>query len=154
MFTIYSLFKFLHVAAVIVWVGGVFTLVVLNARLAREQNRSAQMALSEQSEFFGSRVIGPAAITTLLAGIIMVLNAGFGFSTLWITWGFVGVFGSIILGAIFIRRATEELRQVAASPTPDAPRIQALQRRLINLNALNLLLLLSTVGAMVFKPTL
>ncbi len=110
MFSIYTLFKFIHVAAVIIWIGGVFALTVINARLAGEKEQVALLSLSRLSNFYGKVVIGPAAIITLIAGI--------------------------------------------ATAAPKDPRVRALQGRLTTLNMINLLLLFSVVGAMVFKPTL
>jgi hypothetical protein len=46
------------------------------------------------------------------------------------------------------------MAQIAATPGADGVRLNALQARLSLLNLVNLLILLSTVGAMVFKPTI
>jgi uncharacterized membrane protein len=153
-FTVYNLFEFLHIAAVIVWIGGIVTLSIINARLAREQDRAALVALSRQSGFYGRAILGPAAGITLITGIVMVVVLGLGFGSLWIIWGLVGIFGSLVLGAALIRRATVELSELAPTAAPNDPRVIALQRRLATLNTINLLLLLSVVWAMVFKPTL
>jgi uncharacterized membrane protein len=154
MYTIYNLFKFLHVAAAILWIGGVCTLSLINLRLARKQDRTALASLSRQSGFYGRAIIAPAAAVTLIAGIVMVASSGLNFGALWITWGFAGLFGSIALGAAFIRRVTEALVELAPAAAPADPQVIALQRRLATLNLINLLILLSTVGAMVFKPIL
>ena len=85
-----NLFKFLHILAVIVWVGGVLTVNVL----------------------------------------------------------------SLALGATLIRVTSAELRRIAADAPADDQRWPTLQRRATTLFAINLLLLLSAVWAMEFKPTL
>lgn len=51
MFNWYGLFKFLHVGASIVWVGGVITLVVLNARLAAERDQAAVQLFARHAGF-------------------------------------------------------------------------------------------------------
>ena len=153
MFEIYTLFKFLHVAAVIVWVGGVATLSLITARLAREQDQAALLALLRQASFYGRAIIGPAAALTLIAGFVMVFVARLG-GPLWVTWGLVGLFVSLLLGAIPIRRTTAELSKLAATAALDDPRMIVLRRRLTTLNTINLLLLLSVVWAMVSKPSL
>ncbi len=154
MFSTYLLFKFLHISAAIVWIGGAFTLSVINARLAREKDQAALEALSRQSSFFGSVVFGPAAAITLIAGIVMVAVSGFSFGTFWITWGFVGIFGSVLLGGVFTRRVGERLSKLASTAEAIDPRMARLQKRLSILNVIDLLVLLSVVWAMVFKPTL
>ena len=153
MYTLYNLFKFLHVAVVIVWIGGIVTVGVINARVTREHDTAALSSLSRQSAFFCRAIIGPAAVTALIAGIVMVVDGDLGFSTLWIAWGMIALFASIILGATLIRRAGEELSELTSSANPDGPRVAALQQRLRTLNMFNLLLLFSAVWAMVFKPT-
>ncbi|HZA39878.1 MAG TPA: DUF2269 family protein [Actinomycetota bacterium] len=153
MYTLYNLFKFVHVAAVIVWIGGMVTLGVINVRVTREGDRAALSSLSRQSAFFGSAIIAPAAVTTLIAGIVMVVDGDLGFDTLWIVWGLIVVVASILTGATLIRRAGEELSELTSSVNPDGTRVAALQSRLRTLNMFNLLLLFSAVWAMVFKPT-
>jgi len=61
MYFLVSLFKFLHIAAAAVWIGGVFALAVLNTRLIRSQDQAALDALAQQSTFYGRAILGPAA---------------------------------------------------------------------------------------------
>jgi uncharacterized membrane protein len=154
MFSTYALFKFLHIVGAILWIGGISTLTVVYARLARSQDRSAVAALAQLARFAGQALVGPAAAVTLLAGIATAATAGFDFGLLWITWGFAGILASIALGASLIRRTTAEMGQLATAAAPIEGRLSTLQGRLTLLNLLNLAILLSTVWAMVFKPTL
>lgn len=43
--TLYLLLKFVHVAAIIVWVGGIFALTLLNAHAAGSGNAAAQFEM-------------------------------------------------------------------------------------------------------------
>jgi uncharacterized membrane protein len=149
----YTLLKFLHVAAAIVWLGGAGALAVLTARLAGEPDRAALAALLRHGAAYGRAVVGPAAIVTLVAGMAAAARAGVGFGTPWLAWGFVGIVGSLLLTALPIRRAAAELGRLAAGAGPGDPRLDATRRRLTALNAANLLLLLSVVWAMVAKPS-
>lgn len=151
---VYATFKFLHIAAVIVWIGGLVGVGILNARVAREHDASALASLHHASAFFGRSVGGPAAGVTLVAGIVMMASGGIRFATLWIVWGLAGILVSGILGGTLMRRASEELGEAVQAPQADQTRTATLQGRLRVLNLLNLLLLFSVVAAMVFKPTL
>lgn len=153
MLTWYSFLKFLHISAVIIWVGGVIMLGVVNARLAREREGAALAALSRHGRFFGRTLIGPSAVLTLVAGMALV-GLGGGRMALWTVWGLVGVVGSIAIGAGFMERAGRQLTELAATAQPDDVRLGKLRRRLAVLGTVNLVLLFSTVWAMVFKPTL
>jgi uncharacterized membrane protein len=154
MVDLYLLFKYVHVVAVIVWIGGVCTLTVINARLAREPDQAVVAALVRQSGFYGAAVIGPAAALTLIAGIATAASAGIPFSSLWISWGFTAILVSGLLGAVPIRLVTAQVGTLTALADPRDPRLTAARRWLTLLNALNLLVLLSAVWAMVAKPTL
>jgi uncharacterized membrane protein len=153
-FTVYSLFKFLHIVAVILWVGGVFTVGILNARIARTGERSAMAALGQQSAAFGRTLIGPAAGTALVSGLVMIVDGGIEFTTLWVLWGLIALVLSMFLGSGPIRRAGEELAHRSSNPESDGARVAALRNRLRSLNAVNLVIIFSAVWAMVFKPTL
>jgi uncharacterized membrane protein len=148
----YNLFKFLHITGAIAWIGGTVMLTALNVRLARE-GEGAQAALARASGTLGRVLVGPAAALTLIAGITTAAVGGIDMSALWITWGFTGIIVSIVLGATVIRRTTASLETaLAGNPGPTPERVAALRGRLTGLNLLNLLVLLSVVAAMVFKP--
>lgn len=154
MFTIYNLLKFLHVAGAIIWIGGACALGLLNLRLTRSQNPAAVADLSLQSAAIGGAILGPAAWLTLLAGIFTAAQAGLNFGSLWIVWGFAGVLLSILIGAIFVRRATGDLHRLAANAHASALDMKKLQQRLATWTVINLIVLFSSVWAMVFKPIL
>jgi uncharacterized membrane protein len=151
--TLYTPFKFLHILGAIVWIGGVIAVNIINVRVAREKEPSLLASLARQSSFFGAAVLGPAAGVTLLAGIVMIAVSGLGVP-LWVIWGLAAIVVSIGLGATLIRRAGGALSEAATVAKPGDQRVPALQRRLATLNLVNVLVLLSAVWAMVFKPTL
>ena len=153
MTTLYTVFKFLHIVGAIVWIGGVITAAIINALVARAEDRKVLAALARQSRFHGAAVLGPAAGVTLIAGIVMIAVSGLGVP-LWVIWGFGAIIVSTALGATLIRRAGEELSELAARAEPGDPRLSGLQQRLLTLNIINVLVLLSAVWVMVFKPTL
>jgi uncharacterized membrane protein len=153
MFTTYALYKFLHIVGSIIWLGTVFALTFLNLRITRAADRTTQAAVIKYSDIFGF-IIGPTVLITLFAGIMMAVLASIPFNTLWITWGFTGLFLSMITGGILTRRTTASIRQLLQDDIAGASQLQAKQRQLVLLNGLNLFLLLSTVWAMVFKPVL
>ena len=149
-----SLLKFLHVAAVIVWVGGVVALTVLNARIGRLGDPAAQAAMGQQSEAFGRTVVGPAMAVTLLAGLWMAGQFGIPFTSLWIVWGLAGFIAFIALGVIAMGRPGAQLGVARANRGRRRSPVATLRQRLGLLGALTIVILASVVWAMVFKPTL
>jgi len=153
-FTFESLLHFLHIFSVIVWVGGVIALNVLAVRVGRGPDRGVQAALLGLSDTYGRAVIAPAGVLTLITGLLLVGEEDLAFSTFWAAWGLVGLFVSVILGATLIRATQADLRRLTEGPSPDDTRRLARQRRAAVLYAINVLILLSVVWAMVFKPTI
>ena len=123
MFTVYSISLFVHVTAVIIWIGGLVAVSILNARLAREEVGPAMAPVARASRSFGQAVAGPAAALTLIAGVIMVVDADLGFTTLWIAWGLGGILLSLILGPTLIRRTGDELSAATQAPSKDHARM-------------------------------
>ena len=144
--------KFLHVLTAMIWVGGLVVLAVFNFRLSRTRERPFVLALARQSQFLGTRVLGPASGLTLLSGII-VMAVGHVGMTLWVIWGFVAFLLSAALGATLLRRAAGELGHRLEAGDDDRA-VAAVQRRLAGLHLVNLVLLASAAGAMVIKPTI
>jgi Predicted integral membrane protein (DUF2269) len=109
---------------------------------------------ARQSEFLGRSVIGPAAALVLIAGVVMVIDGGIGFGTLWIAWGIGAVIVSMGLGGTAIRRSGQELGRLLASEGRDEGAVHSAQRRHRTLSVINMFVLLSTVWMMGVKPTL
>lgn len=151
LFTTYTLLKFLHVVAVIIWLGGITLITLLNARLVSSRDRSVALTLAKQNQQLGLRIIGPAAGVTLLAGIGTAWSAGMDFGAIWISWGFIAIFASLAFGATLIRSTMTKFQQHLEKQVEDGV-LGSVQRRLTLFSVLNLLLLFSAVAVMVFKP--
>lgn len=148
----YTLAKYLHVVAAMAWVGGVLLAGVLTARRGAADDEVAAAAVARINRT-SSRVIGPAAVLTLLAGIATTVIGGIPMSTLWVVCGYAGVAVTMVLGGGVLGRTTVRLEQVAAADGRSAPQAVALQQRINRIGVFNLLVLLSTVWAMVAKPS-
>lgn len=153
MFSLYLVLKFVHVAAVIAWIGGVIALSILTLRTSPSAPQAVLVNAMEQSAFYGQRVIGPTSGVVLLAGIAMVASAKIGFGTLWVVWGFTGIALHILLGVTLLRRNAQRLSQIANSPTPDRVALAEALARQKTIALAYVLAMLSVVWAMVTKPT-
>lgn len=151
---VYRWIKFVHLAGVALWVGGAFSIAVLLLRATRTRDRTALASLLGHAGFYGRAIVGPASLFTFLSGMSMLGVLGIPADALWVRWGFAGILGHIVLGAVFIRRATNRLAALVASPDGAEQALPAARRRLGALNALYFALLLSVVWAMATKPML
>jgi hypothetical protein len=78
--------------------------------------------------------------------------ADFGFVT-WIVWGLVAIALAMAIGATVMRRSFKELIERLTTVGAKDSSVAALQRRLSIAQAVVVVILLSAVWVMVFKPT-
>ncbi|MGL4610199.1 MAG: DUF2269 family protein [Trueperaceae bacterium] len=144
MLTLYTLFKYIHIVAAIIWIGGVVTLSIFNVRIACLSNLQALQVLVKEGNVYGRMIVGPAAALTLVAGIITATRMGVSFNSLWIIWGFVAIFLSFIWGATLTRMTTNQLAHLMTT-APNSQQINVAQNRLIFLNSLDILEAISKI---------
>lgn len=141
----YNLLKFVHITSVIIWLGGVHTLMLLNTRMRRARQFDGLAALGVQMRFFGLGVFMPSSIIVLITGVGMVQVGKLGFGQLWISLGFTFLFLSVIIGGVLANGVARKL--AAGQGHPDN-----LRARMLVYTILNLLLLFAAVFVMVIKP--
>jgi hypothetical protein len=153
MFSAQTIFFFLHILGVITWLGGWVALWILQVRFRKERDANVQLALLRQSTFYGRAVVSAAAAVTFIAGLVLANREDVSLGTAWVLWGVVGLIASMGLGGTLLRTTSERLEGLLTNgTTANDPGLLAAQRRLDLLNLVNLLILLSVVFAMVFKP--
>lgn len=148
----YNTLKFIHIISVIVWIGGMIMLTVLNGRLAKSGPPEAVRALGQQSGALSMTLFLPAVLLTVITGIGLVQVGRLGFGQKWILWGIIGAVVSFIVGGVLTGGTARKLGQQIARGEIDATQVAAVQRRIMVFVFVNLLVLLSIVWAMVFKP--
>lgn len=149
---LYTTLKFVHVASIAVWFGGLFTMLLLNRMLAAAGDRAGLQSLGQQAQRISMRLFMPAVIITLITGIGMVQVGQLSFRATWVIWGMAGLVLSMFLGAVLTGGTARKLAARVAAGTIDAAGIKAAQGRMLMFAVLNLLLLLSIIWAMVAKP--
>jgi putative copper export protein len=94
----YELLLFLHVTAVIVWLG-TGTALTLIAIYAERNDRELLQRLGPIGRGLAPRVFGPSALGALVFGILLVLDGSWTFEPLWIKLGFGAFALSFLLNA-------------------------------------------------------
>ncbi len=151
----YEALKFLHIAAVIAWIGGGIGIFTLQTRLMMANERGPLMAIGGQMESFSKVYFSPLAAATLLTGMFMVgTTDGLSFTDAWILIGFGGIVVSMGIGLGAIRPTGQKLVQESQKTPPDGAAMAGYAKRMRVLTVTNLVLLMVVVWAMVVKPGL
>src|SRR5881628_2154735 len=136
----YVVLKFVHVLAVVAWIGGATALATVTGRLIGARDRTTLAALFPHSMAYGQRVAGPSAIVVLLTGIALVIIGKLSWSAFWISWGFAGIIVHFVFGAMIMRKRGMAFAKVVSAPGNDAE-IAAAGARLRIANLIYLLIM-------------
>lgn len=148
-----DLLLFVHVSAVVVWLGGGVMFQVLARRTTRNADAEAVARVAEQTNWVGRFYFTPAAVVTLLAGLGLVLESGIGFDHLWVLIGLTAVVVSAVLGMAFFGPQSRSLaEEVRARGLDDG--VGARLRRIVLVSQIELVILFVAVFAMTVKPEL
>jgi len=147
----YEILKFVHVLAVVVWVGGAVMFHVLAGRAGASNDAARVQALLGESEHLAKVYYMPASITTLVFGLLTVINGDLGFDHFWILGGIAGIVISIILGAGILGPTGAKLGERIPTSGLDAE-VQAGLRKMRNVSSIDLLILVAIIFLMVVKP--
>lgn len=149
--SLYELLKFVHVLAAAIWVGGAVMLKVQTARaLAADRVRAVELAT--EGEQLGSKVLMPASIVLLVAGLWGAFEGGYGLEPTWVKLGLIIYVASAVAGAVFIGPLYKQVGELQAERGPDDAEITSRLQRMSTLSWIDLGLLVAAVFVMVVKP--
>lgn len=152
-----SLYEWLvafHILGAAVWVGGAVILQVQALRAQRATEPGAMARAASDMEWIGTRVLMPAAMLVIAAGVWAVLEGPWEFSQGWISAGFTVWLLSAIVGAGFMGPESGRLKVLMAATGPDDPAVQRRLRRIFLIGRIELVLLIAVIFIMVGKPGL
>lgn len=142
----YALFKFLHVLAAIIWIGGAFIMLVFGINAVRQGDNAQLVGVASQMGWAAERVYVPASMATVLLGII-VATIGSMWGQLWVVLGLVGMAITMALGILVLTPRAKKLAGAVASPATTA-----VARDLVTLVKFDCAALFVVVADMVLKP--
>lgn len=148
----YSLVKFLHIVASVLWAGGGFTLILLAIRADRAGNVDGMLQAMGSIGELGNRLFAPMSLVTLVLGLVM---CGFwvGFGDLWIIIGLAGYATTFLIGVLIFQPTAQRMGEMIAR---DGVTPAALEqgRRILKVARFDYAVMLVVFADMVFKPTL
>jgi uncharacterized membrane protein len=149
---VYEWLKFVHILAIVVWIGGAILFQIQAARVDRAGDTARLVALAGDGEWLGPRLFMPAALVALAAGIGLVLEGNWSFGEAWILIGLLAYAVSFLNGALFLGPESGRLAKLIAEHGPETPQVRARIRRIFLASRLELVLLVLIIADMVVKP--
>ena len=150
----YEFLLTIHVLAAVIWVGGGIAMHILGRRVLRRNDPEEIYKFSAEVNLIGMRLYAPTSLILLVAGILLVNEAGYEFSQLWITLAFIGWGFSFLVGILYYGPQDKKLQAlVAANGSTDAGVAQNVRQALM-VNSFEILILVLVVIDMTVKPGL
>ena len=147
----YTLVKYVHVLAAMVWVGGVFYSQVLAARAGRSDDPTELPRTARAIGALGLRIFLPTAIILFIAGFTLVLNR-WQFSSLWVSLGMATWLILVLIGALYLGPNGEKVGKLFATEGPTSVAARAGLDKIFLVTRLQLVLLAFVVFLMIAKP--
>jgi uncharacterized membrane protein len=148
----YALFKVVHVALAVFWVGGGLTITVYALRAERVADPAEMAMIARQAAFVGERFFAPAGLLVLAMGIGMVVNLGLDWGSFWIVAGLVGYAITFLTGLLVLGPQAKRIGHLLETKGATASETQAAIRRILLVARVDEGLLLLVVADMVLKP--
>lgn len=150
----FEIIKFLHVLAVVVWVGGGVLEQFFAVRASRSSDPGEMMRVAQDASWASQRFFMPASFAALGFGIWLVVDSPWSFGDLWIILGLVGYALSAGLGMGFLGPLSKRIATLSEERGAADPGVQQTIRRLLRVARLDLLILTAVIFDMVVKPGL
>lgn len=148
----YALFKFLHVAGAVLWVGGGLSLTIYALRAERAQDPAEMAMIARQAAFLGERVFAPIGLLVLGMGIAMVVNLDLDWGTSWIVAGLTGYAITFLTGLLVLGPQAKRIGKLIETKGAHAAETRAAIRRILLIARVDEGVLLLVVAVMVLKP--
>jgi hypothetical protein len=150
--SLYEILLFVHVAAVVTWVGGGIMLHVIAERTVASNDPARVGALLADAEILGQRYFGPASGIALIAGIWLVIEGSWGWTEPFVIGGITGVALSTIIGFGMIQPAAIKAgRSLGATGTITAE-VSTFLRKVRTFSRVDTVVLVVVLFLMTVKP--
>lgn len=148
----YSIYKALHVIAIVIWVGGDITLTTLGIVFERRGDAETMATLGKVGAWIGVHVYTPAAFAVFALGVVLVEQGGWGWGQLWIDLGLAGWAIATGVGVLFVGPELGRIDRSAAELGPESEEVGRRVRRLFTVFRFDTVLLILIVLDMTAKP--
>jgi uncharacterized membrane protein len=151
---VYEFLLTIHVLAAVIWVGGGLAMHILGRRVLKRGDTQEIFEFSKEINTVAMRLYAPTALILLIAGVLLVNEAGYEFSQLWITLAFIGWAFSFVVGIGYYGPQDKKLQALVAADGPTATGVVENVRQALLVNSVEQLVLFLVVIDMTVKPGL
>ena len=145
----YAIFKFLHVAAAICWVGGGVVLMFLGLLATRAKDENAQMIVIKQTAGLAMNWFIPASLGTVIFGAVTA-TLGNMWGDAWVILGLLGFAATFSTGNFVIRPAADAIAAAEAAGKREVAVPHG--KKLLQVAKFDYVMLFTVIADMVFKP--
>lgn len=150
--TLYHILLFFHITAAIIWIGAGLTLELLGWRASLGHKPEQRNEMVSISEWLSPRVFMPAALATLLFGILLVIFGKPSISQFWVIFALVGFLLTAFIGGAFIGRLSKQMTALMKKKTKEKV-LDRLYQKIILASRIDFAILFIILFDMVVKPT-
>jgi uncharacterized membrane protein len=151
--SLYELLLTIHILAAIVWLGGAWMLLMLGLSL-RGADVQRRIDFTRMTEKIPSIVFAVASIVVIVAGSLLVNEAGYEFSDTWVTLGYVGWFVSFLFGVGFYGQEGKRRERAIEAEGTQSPAVTKSLNRVLTVAAVDSVIITLVVIDMTTKPGL
>ena len=148
----YSVFKALHVVAIVIWVGGDVTLTTLGIVFERRGDSDTLAALGKLGAWIGPRLYTPAAFAVFAFGAALVQKGSWGWGVVWIDLALAGWAIATGVGVLFVGPELGRIDRAAQAFGPESEEVARRIRRLFTIFRFDTVILVLIVLDMTAKP--
>lgn len=141
---------YLHILSAGTWLGGGLLIALLGFRATQV---GEELEVIAQMEWVGSRIGGPASITTLVTGIWMVFRSNaWHFGQIWVLGGLIILLALFLVGIGFHIPQYKRIHAAKQEEGADSPKVQRLITRSFRAARVEVVILALAIFLMTFKP--
>ena len=149
--TWYELWLFLHISAVVLWIGGAVAVQVFGALATSSGDPARSAAFGKDTGVMVRWIFMPSSLVVLVTGILLVNEGNWDWGEWFIVLGLVGWAAVAVTAFGYLTRALKDvgMRMAAQGPSPE---LGAEMNRLILVARVLILVLFAILFVMVVKP--
>ena len=149
----YTVYKALHITAIVIWVGGDVTLTTLGIVFERRRDGAALAELGKMGAWIGTRVYTPTLFAVFALGVVLIEKGHWGWSHFWIDFAIAGWGIATLVGVGFVGPELGRIDKAAVAHGPNSAEVARRVKRLFLIFRFDTALLVLIAIDMAAKPS-